>query len=80
MIHRMGWSLSLPFLTYGDRFRRQRRLIQRYFDAQAAMMFRPVQTERVHLFINELLHQLDRFRDATQRYALLFFYYRIVHR
>lgn len=63
----MGWSLSLPFLPYGNRFRRQRRVMQRYFDAQAVDVFKPTQAERVQAFLGDLLQRPDDFREAIHR-------------
>lgn len=64
----MGWSLSLPFLPYGNRFRRQRRVMQRYFDAQAVDVFKPTQVERVQAFLGDLLQSPDDFREAIHRW------------
>lgn len=63
----MGWSASLSFLPYGDRWRRQRRLMQRYFGAQAVQMFRPVQQARVRAFLRELLGDPDNFANSINR-------------
>lgn len=68
---RMGWATSLPFLRYGKRFRRQRRMTQRYFDSQAVDMFRLAQVQGVELFLNDLLKNPEDFRKAIQRYSIL---------
>lgn len=64
----MGWSHGLLFLPYGDRFRRQRRLMQRYFNTQEVSMFRPTQESRVLGFLGELLDKPQDFREAVQRF------------
>lgn len=68
---RMGWATSLPFLQYGERFRRQRRMAQRYFDAQAVDMFRLAQVQGVELFLNDLHKNPEDFRKTIQRYSNL---------
>ena len=67
LLYSMGWSHGLLFLPYGDRFRRQRRLMQRYFNAQEVAMFRPTQEKQVLGFLSELTSAPAKFREAVQR-------------
>ena len=63
----MGWSSSLPFLSYGDKFRRQRRLMTQYFNSRNVGIFDEAQEQGVHSFLNELLDNPGDYRDITQR-------------
>lgn len=67
--HRLGWSTSLPFLNYGERFKRQRRMIQRYFDPSSVKMFSGFQQQGVHLYLGQLLQDPEEFKDVAQRYV-----------
>ena len=67
---RMGWSNSLPFLDYGDKFRRQRRLMTQYFNPRNVGMFNEAQEQGVYIFLNDLLNDPYDFRDITQRYDI----------
>lgn len=41
--------------------------MQRYFDAQAVNMFKTTQTERVQVFLSELLQRPEEFREVIHR-------------
>ncbi|EJD04755.1 cytochrome P450 [Fomitiporia mediterranea MF3/22] len=51
----MGWSKTLPFLKYGERFRKHRRMMQQHFNAKAVAAFRPIQSSQVNQFLRNML-------------------------
>ncbi|KAL5498334.1 hypothetical protein ACEPAH_2476 [Sanghuangporus vaninii] len=55
----MGWSNTLPFLKYGERFRKHRRMMQQHFNAKAVAAFRPIQQGQVNRFLHGLLTNPD---------------------
>lgn len=63
----MGMGLAVGFLSYGERWRRQRRIVQRFFDPQTVQMFRPVQEMRVHILLAELMTAPNNFVRIVQR-------------
>lgn len=62
-----GLGLAVGFLPYGERWRRQRRIVQRYFDPQTVQMFRPAQEMRVHDLLAELMTTPNNFVRVVQR-------------
>ena len=58
---------GLPFLPYGERWRKQRRLMQRYFDPQGVRIFRPIQEEQVKIFLGELMANPEDFAHTIER-------------
>lgn len=55
----MGWSNTLPFLKYGERFRKHRRMMQQHFNSHAVTAFRPIQTTQVNEFLKRVLVKPD---------------------
>lgn len=55
----MGWSNTLPFLKYGERFRKHRRMMQQHFNSHAVAAFRPIQTTQVNEFLKRVLVKPD---------------------
>lgn len=66
----MELGLTLPFLPYGERWRRQRRLMQRYFDPQAVNTFRSQQESEVKRLLKRLLANPQDFQRSVKRYEL----------
>lgn len=50
----MGWNIAFTLMHYGNEWRRQRRMMHRYFNIHVVKMFQPKETQAVH----ELLHRL----------------------
>ncbi|THH01886.1 hypothetical protein EW145_g6841 [Phellinidium pouzarii] len=63
----MGWSNTLPFLSYGERFRKHRRMMQQHFNSHAVTAFRPVQSGQVHAFLRRVLEKPENFRKDVHR-------------
>ncbi|EJC97786.1 cytochrome P450 [Fomitiporia mediterranea MF3/22] len=57
----MGWGLILPFLRYGPRFRKHRRIFQHCFAPQAISAFRHTQDRELLKFLRCLLISPDDF-------------------
>ncbi|KAH8116443.1 cytochrome P450 [Phellopilus nigrolimitatus] len=60
--HMFNWRYMLSFLSYGDRFKTQRRLIQQYLSPQAVTSLRPLQIEQVRILLKNLLNCPEEFR------------------
>ena len=63
----MGWGAILAFLPYGDRFRRQRRLVQQHFNQQAITAYRPVQQKEILGLMSRLIETPDNFIHHIHR-------------
>ncbi|KAI5122653.1 hypothetical protein M0805_007915 [Coniferiporia weirii] len=63
----MGWSNTLPFLPYGERFRKHRRMMQQHFNSHAVSAFRSIQTGQVHDFLRRVLVKPENFRKDVHR-------------
>ena len=63
----MELGLTLPFLPYGERWRRQRRLMQKYFDANVVHQFRPLEEYEVGRLLNRLLLKPETFQRSVRR-------------
>ncbi|KAH8114914.1 cytochrome P450 [Phellopilus nigrolimitatus] len=69
IIYLVGWSLSLPILRYGSRFRKHRRMMQQHFGAQAISSFRLTQEIEVRKFLLQLLERPEGFLGHIKRHA-----------
>ncbi|KAH8116042.1 cytochrome P450 [Phellopilus nigrolimitatus] len=59
----MGWGITIPFLSYGTRLRKQRRMMQKHFNPQAITSFRALQEAEVCKFLGHLLARPANFLD-----------------
>lgn len=50
-IHRLGMGSMMTLMNYGDRWRKQRRLMQTSFSQQESAAFRPDIQEEVNKFV-----------------------------
>ncbi|EJD05103.1 cytochrome P450 [Fomitiporia mediterranea MF3/22] len=50
----MGWALFLPFIRYGARLRKHRKVMHHYFGPQAIANFRPIQEREISKFLYRL--------------------------
>ncbi|EJD05112.1 cytochrome P450 [Fomitiporia mediterranea MF3/22] len=57
----MGWELILPFLRYGPRFRKHRRIVHQHFGPTSIANFRSIQERETRKFLNRLLTNPDMF-------------------
>jgi cytochrome P450 len=67
----MGWGAILAFLPYGDRFRRQRRLVQNHFNQQAVAAYQPVQQKEIYGMVNRLMKTPEEFVHHIHRHVRL---------
>lgn len=65
----MGWSNTLPFLKYGERFRKHRRMMQQHFNERAVTAFRPIQQNQVNEFLKRVVEKPDNVRKDMHRYV-----------
>ncbi|KAF9243525.1 cytochrome P450 [Melanogaster broomeanus] len=65
-----GTEFSSIFLPYGDRWRLHRRLFHQAFNANAALSFRPIQMEKAHELIMNLLTTPDDFSAHMQALSI----------
>lgn len=68
-LNRMGWSSILAVMRYGDRFRRQRRMMWQQFNAQAVLSFRDMQRSQVIQLLGRLLKTPDDFANHIVQYV-----------
>lgn len=57
----------MPFLTYGDQFRAQRRLMQQHLNSQAVASYRALQVEQVRILLRSLLASPGEFIKHVNR-------------
>ncbi|THU90807.1 cytochrome P450 [Dendrothele bispora CBS 962.96] len=60
-----GWGNVLGLLPYADRWRNFRKLFHQNFRPNGAIKFRPVQLEKIHRFLRDLLGPYDGFMDCV---------------
>ena len=67
---RIGHELSLPFLRYGERFRKHRRWMHDAVGSKGSLLkYRPIQVREAHLLLRNLLETPDNFIEHIYRYA-----------
>lgn len=66
--NRVGLGSTMPFLPYGDRWRQQRRLLQRHFDPQYMQRVRSIQQHQVELLLQSLLQSPESFMSLVKEY------------
>ncbi|KAF5315498.1 hypothetical protein D9619_007171 [Psilocybe cf. subviscida] len=62
----MGWDFNSAIMTYGPRWRRQRRLFQQMFRKTTSLAYRPEQTRKVNDMLYGLLTSPEDYRDHIQ--------------
>ncbi|PIL26282.1 hypothetical protein GSI_12038 [Ganoderma sinense ZZ0214-1] len=66
----IGHDLSLPFLRYGERFRKHRRWMHDAVGSKASLLkYRPMQIREAHLLLRNLLETPDNFIEHLYRYV-----------
>ncbi|KAF9495090.1 cytochrome P450 [Pleurotus eryngii] len=51
----MGWTPNLPFLPYGERFKKHRAIFHSHFIPEACVDYRHIQLQNVHLLVEGLM-------------------------
>ncbi|KAJ7044191.1 cytochrome P450 [Mycena alexandri] len=69
MVDLLGWDFNIGFLPYGERWRRQRRMFQQHFRRDISQSYRPIQIQKVHRLLQELLTRPQEFRDLIKTLA-----------
>jgi len=57
----MGWDFNVNLMIYGDNWRHHRRLCQQLFRPKSSLVYRPIQTQKVHRMLYELLNYPEHF-------------------
>ncbi|KAG1851300.1 cytochrome P450 [Suillus subalutaceus] len=66
----VGWKTSLPFLSYGDRLRRQRKDIQRVIGSRAAVgVYNEIEEVETLRFLKRVLAKPDRLQEHVRHTA-----------
>lgn len=63
----MSWDLALAFLRYGERFRKQRKLVQQHWNSQSVIAFRPSQMKETHTLLLNLVETPEYFQKHIER-------------
>ncbi|KAI0753673.1 cytochrome P450 [Fomes fomentarius] len=65
-----GHDSTLPFMPYGDRFRRHRKLIHDGIGSKSALQrYRPIQAREAHILLRNLFDTPEAFLEHLYRYA-----------
>lgn len=67
MYSRVGWGKTMLLSGYNDRWRRQRRLMQRAFDKQESLSFRPAMQIEVERFLQSIANHSGIIRPRVHR-------------
>jgi hypothetical protein len=66
----VGWKDSLPFLPYGDRFRRQRKNFHRVIGSRTAVdVYNEIEEVETHRFLKRVLAKPDQLQEHVQQYV-----------
>ncbi|KAI5121128.1 hypothetical protein M0805_002800 [Coniferiporia weirii] len=65
----MGWGSTMPFLAYGSRLRKQRRMMHKHFGPQALSEepFKSVQADKIRTFLRDLLNRPEGFLNDLHK-------------
>jgi hypothetical protein len=67
----VGWKDSLPFLPYGDRFRRQRKNLHRVIGSRTAVdVYSVIEEVETHRFLKRVLAKPDQLQEHVRQYVL----------
>lgn len=66
---RIGWEGALFFLPYGNKFRRQRKIMQQHFNPQTIQSFRVLQRAELYILLNKLVSSPEHFSNHISRFA-----------
>jgi cytochrome P450 len=67
----VGWKDSLPFLPYGDRFRRQRKNFHRVIGSRTAVdVYNEIEEVETHRFLKRVLAKPDQLQEHVQHTAI----------
>ena len=61
----MGWDKNLGLMKYGDGWRQHRKLCNQNLNADAAKHYSPIQMERVHNFLRNVLQEPEKVFDHS---------------
>ncbi|TCD70033.1 hypothetical protein EIP91_005285 [Steccherinum ochraceum] len=65
----IGWSWTLPLLTYNETFKRHRKYVQNYFAKPRVHLFYRFQRREVHRMLNDVLDSPKNYREHLGRMA-----------
>ncbi|KAF9469732.1 cytochrome P450 [Collybia nuda] len=61
MIKLMGWDFNVGLMPYGDEWRRRRKILQKYFKKDIAVVYQPIQTQKIHDMLRNILETPEDF-------------------
>ncbi|KAF4597210.1 hypothetical protein EYR40_007662 [Pleurotus pulmonarius] len=64
-----GWGNGLTFLHYGERFRRQRKLMNSHLMAKACRQYQPVQLENAHILVGNLMESKGEYAHTLTHFS-----------
>ncbi|KAF7294033.1 CyP450 monooxygenase [Mycena kentingensis (nom. inval.)] len=59
----MGWEANFALMAHGPLWRKHRRLMHQFFKKDSAILFHPVQAQKIHDMLRQLLHTPSKFMD-----------------
>ena len=70
----MGWDTTIAFMHYGERFKRQRRLIEQTLTPRIVTNLYPLLLSATYTLLEDLLNSPEMFNEHFKKYL-----YRLVH-
>ncbi|KAF7423939.1 hypothetical protein PC9H_009237 [Pleurotus ostreatus] len=65
----MGWDPDVVFMSYGQRFRKHRKLFHAYFMQKSCLQFQPVQLHNAHLLVHGLMRNEGNHNQLLARFT-----------
>ncbi|KAF8885565.1 cytochrome P450 [Gymnopilus junonius] len=65
----MGWAYNVGFFSYGERFRKHRRMLNDYLNHKKCQSYLPLQALEGRRLVQNLLYNPDRFGDHLNRFS-----------
>lgn len=66
----MGWGPIIPFESYGEHYRKLRRMMHQHFNPQATRSYQAMHLQQVDKLLFRLLENPREFYGHFQKYAL----------
>lgn len=60
---RMGWNFGLGFKTYGDEWRKERRMFHQEYKQNVVSRYHAIQMQKVNSMLQSILTDPSNFRD-----------------
>ncbi|KAF7374558.1 Cytochrome p450 [Mycena sanguinolenta] len=69
MVKLMGWDFNFALLSGGDKWRDYRRMFQQHFRQDVSRNYHPIQMDKIHVLLQELLDSPHEFREHLKTLA-----------